>query len=118
MQAETVPRNFTVPQGTTYPIRMRWLDSAGVPIDLTGAIVRAQLRKNFSDALPTLTFTTVNGKAFLDTVTGFFGFDLLPAATSAIAARLYVYDIEVVTAGGDVTRALMGTITFTSEVTR
>lgn len=118
MQAETVPRNFVVPQGTTYPIRMRWLDSAGVPINLTGATIRAQLRKKFTDALPTLSFTTVNATASLDIATGFFGFDLLPAATSAIAARLYYYDIEVVTSAGDVTRAMQGTITFTPEVTK
>lgn len=117
MIAEPVIRNFTVPQGVSYPIRMRWM-AAGVPVDLTGAVVRAQLRKSFADALPAISCTLDNGTAFIDAVTGYFGFDLTSAATSAIPATKYLFDIEVETSAGDVTRAMQGTITLTPKVTK
>lgn len=118
MIAEPVIRNFIVPQGVSYPVRMRWLTAPGVPVDLTGATVRAQLRRAFSDPAPAISCTSEDGSAFLSAGTGFFGFDLTPAATSAIAAAKYFYDIEVTLPSGDVTRAMQGTITLTPEVTK
>jgi hypothetical protein len=116
MIAEPVTRNWIVPQGTTYPIRMRYLINE-TPVNLTGASVRAQLRTHPTATTPTIDCTLANGKAFLDTATGYFGFDLLPADTNAIAATNYSYDI-VVTLSGDVTRTMQGIITLTPQVTR
>jgi hypothetical protein len=116
MIAEPVSKNFTVPQGATYPIRMRWLIN-NVPVNLTGATVRAQLRREFDAPSAALDCTLANGKAFLDTSTNFFGFDLLPADTNALEATSYFFDV-VVTLSGDVTRAMQGIITLTPQVTR
>lgn len=116
MIAEPVTRNFTVPQGATYPVRMRYLVN-GTPVNITGATVRAQLRTHPSATTATIDCTIANGKAYLDAGTGYFGFDLLPSDTTPIAATTYYYDLELVI-GIDVTRALQGTITLTPEVTR
>ncbi|NDD82965.1 hypothetical protein EBZ38_01600 [bacterium] len=116
MIAEPVTRNFIVPQGATYPIRMRWLID-NVPVNLTGATVRAQLRKEFDAPSPSLDCTLANGKASLDTTTGFFGFDLLASDTAAMEATSYFFDV-VVTLTGNVTRAMQGIITLTPQVTR
>lgn len=118
MIAEPVIRNFIVPQGVSYPVRMRWLSAPGVPVDLTGCEVRAQLRRAFSDAVPAVSCTMENGSAVLDVATGFFGFDLHPAVTSAIPATKYFYDLDVRAPSGQVTRAMQGAITLTPEVTK
>lgn len=116
MIAEPVTRNFTVPQGATYPVRMRYLYN-GAPVNVTGAIVRAQLRTHPSASTAIIDCTMANGKAYLDVATGYFGFDLIPSDTTPIAATTYYYDLEIVI-GIDVTRALQGTITLTPEITR
>ena len=117
MIAEPVKRDFTIPQGVTYPIKMRWLDSNNAPINLSGATIRAQLRKQFEETTPTLDCTLANGKAFLEQNTWYFGFTLLPEDTAAIEPTTYFYDI-LVTLAGDVTRAIQGTISLTPRVTR
>jgi hypothetical protein len=118
MIAEPVNRDFVVPQGVTYQIRMRWVDGSSAPIALTGATVRAQLRQNYDTSSISIDCTLINGKAFLDSDGWYFGFNLLPADTNAIDATTYVYDIVVTTAGGDITRAMQGKISLTPSVTR
>jgi len=117
MIAEPITRDFTVPQGVTYPIRMRWTDSGGTPISLAGATIRAQLRLSYESTVA-IDCTLVNGKAYLDETNWYFGFDLIPADTSAIAATTYVYDLVVTTSVGDITRAMQGKISLTPSVTR
>jgi hypothetical protein len=43
---------------------------------------------------------------------------LTAAVTAAIVAGVYVYDLELVSSGGIVTRLLQGTFTVSAEVTR
>lgn len=117
MIAEPVKKDFVIPQGVTYPIKMRYLDSNNAPINLTGATIRAQLRKQFEETTPTIDCTLANGKAFLEAGTFFFGFTLLPEDTAAIEPTTYFFDI-LVTRNGDVTRAMQGTISLTPRVTR
>jgi hypothetical protein len=118
MIAEPIIRDFTVPQGVTYQIKMRWTDSGGTPISLAGATVRAQLRLSYDTANEALDCTIANGKAFLLTDGWYFGFNLLPADTLSIDPTTYVYDLIVTTADGDVTRAMQGKISLTPSVTR
>ena len=117
MIAEPVKRDFIVPQGATYPIKMRWLDSSNNPISLSGATVRAQLRKEFESSTVSIDCTIANGKATLDSNGWYFGFILSATDTAAIEATSYYYDL-VVTLNGDVTRAMEGRISLTPRVTR
>ena len=117
MIAEPVKKDFIVPQGATYPIKMRWLDSNNNPINIYGADIRAQLRIEYDSAVPVINCTLANGKAFLEQDTWIFGFTLLPADTSAIEPTTYFFDV-LVTIDGDVTRAMEGRISLTPKVTR
>ena len=117
MIAEPVKRDFVVPQGVTYPVKMRYLDANDAVIDLSGYSVQAQLRKQYDQAVADVDCTIANGKAFLD-VDNYFGFTLSPSDTSALAATTYFFDIIVTSSGGDVTRAMEGTISITPEVTK
>jgi len=115
MISEPKKKDLTVPQGATYPVRLRYLDSLGAPIDISSATVRAQLSNQFYEGAPDITLTTENGKAFVE-AEGWFGFTLLPADTEALEATVYYYDLVITTSDGDVTRALEGQITITPGV--
>lgn len=117
MIAEPIIKDWVIPQGVDYPIRMRYMADNDTPVDLSGAIVRGAVKRTFS-AENAITFTLGNGKAYLDTVTGFFGLNIVAADSTALEATSYVYDIEVVLPSGDTTRAMQGKITLTPEVTK
>lgn len=117
MIAEPVEKNYTVPQGADFPIRMRYLVS-NVPVNLSGATIRGAIRKHPSDATATINFTSANSNVYLDVATGYFGINLVASATTAIEPTKYYYDIEVVLPSGDVTRAMQGIITLTPEITK
>lgn len=117
MIAEPVKKDFTVPQGVTYPIKMRYLDASNTPINLSGATIRAQLRRQFEETTPAIDCTLANGKAFLEQNTWIFGFTLLPADTIALEPTTYFFDILVTKVGGDITRAMEGKISLTPRVT-
>lgn len=117
MIAEPVTRNYVVPQGADYPIRLRYkVDN--VVVNLTGATIRGQLRKTHSSPEAALVCTLANGKAYLDIATGLFGITLIGTDTSTLEPTTYVYDIEVLLPNGDITRAIQGKITLTPEVTK
>lgn len=117
MIAEPVKKDFVVPQGVTYPIKMRYLDANDTIINLSGATIQAQLRKQYDQSSPDIDCTIANGKAFLDSE-NYFGFTLSPSDTSDLAATTYFYDLIVTKPDGDVTRAMEGTISITPEVTK
>lgn len=89
----------------------------GTPLDLSGATIRGAIKRTFG-AENAISFTTANGKAFLDVPTGFFGLNVKADDTTPLEATSYVYDIEVVLPSGDTTRAMQGKITLTPEVTK
>ena len=118
MISEPAKRDFIVPQGVTYPIKMRYLDSGGTPISLSGAQIRAQLRREADSSVVAIDCTLANGKAFLESNGWYFGFTLLPTDTAGIESTTYVYDLVVTKLDGDITRALQGTISLTPRITR
>ena len=114
MLIDPVIRNYTVPLGTTYPIRMRWLTANSIPIDLTGYNIVADLKKNFNDAVGAYPCTLINGKSYLDS-NNIFGFTLDQDTSSLLPGRYY-YDLYVISQTNDSTRAMQGIITLTPRV--
>jgi hypothetical protein len=76
-----------------------------------------QLRTSYSAATASLELTTVNGRISL-TNAGVITLSLTATETAALAAGRYVYDLEMVSSGGQVTRLLEGVVTVSPEVTR
>lgn len=109
--------DITIYQGATLRMPLRWLSGpagAVVPVDLTGYTVRAQLRRRASSPEILATFTCV----ITDAADGRFELSLSAVTTAAIAARAGVYDVELVSPGGDVYRFLEGAVSISHEVTR
>lgn len=122
--------NFEVEQGTTLDHPVVWYvpdpgdpdnpDAAGATrINLTGFTARMQVRA--SKASPTILheFTTENGGITITApLTGTITIKASATITAGWTFTTGVYDLEVVSSGGIVTRLLEGTFTVDPEVTR
>lgn len=110
--------DITIEQGATFKLNIIWRDPAEAPINLTGYTARMQVRQRYASDDPLLNLTTENGGITLGGVAGTIAVVASAAATADISVRAGVYDLEVVSAGGEVTRLIQGCVTITPEVTR
>jgi hypothetical protein len=69
--------DLSIDEGADYFQSFTFLDSLGAPIDITGAISTAQIRKNYADIKELVNFTIINGG-----VTGVLTIKLLPTDTA------------------------------------
>jgi hypothetical protein len=113
--------NITCQQGATFQRQITWTDSARDAYNLTGYTARMQVRDNVSSNTIIATLSTTAGNTGTITLGGIAGtVDLLISATNtaALTAGQYVYDLELVSGGGVVTRLLEGNFRVSAEVTR
>lgn len=110
--------DFTIYQGATFSNVLTWKDDMGTAFDLTGYTARMQMRASQDEATPFVTLTTENGGIALGGEAGTITLTITAAATSAITATGGVYDLELVSGAGVVTRLLEGGILISKEVTR
>ena len=106
--------NFTLEQGSTFDREITVQENSQA-LNLTGYSARMQMRSPHDSSSIALTFTAAianpatNGKINLGATA---------TATAAVEEGIYVYDLEIESSAGTVTRILEGTITVTPEVTR
>lgn len=104
--------NIVIDQGATYSTTIDVTDDNGTPIDLTGYSAEAQIRKHY---------TSVNAIEFdinVGGLTGIITISLSANATANLAAGRYVYDCELTSDEGVVSRIVEGIVTVTPNVTR
>ena len=106
--------NLTIDQGADFEITVNVDADDGSPLDLNGYAGRAQIRKSYA-SLTAVDFTvgiivpTSNGQLKLS----------LPASTSnTMKPGRYLYDLEIESATGKVTRVIEGQIEITPSITR
>lgn len=105
--------NLNINAGADYKLGVTYSNT-----DLTGYAIRSQFRKKTDSAGFDLELTDGNGGfVFTDAANGGFQMVISNAQTSALSGS-YVYDIEIVSAGGEVTRVLCGHVEVSAEVTR
>ena len=110
--------DLEIKQGATLSLTATWRDSAGTAVNLGGYTARAQVRETYasSSAIISLTDTagiTLGGAAGTITLT------VSATTTAALTAPWAgVWDLELVSGGGVVTRLLEGAATVTPEVSR
>jgi hypothetical protein len=105
--------NLTVDQGSDFSTSITVEDATGNPANLTGYIGHGQIRKTYSsitkyDFICTIPYPTQGGVVI----------SLLNSVTNTIKAGRYVYDVEVTSPGGAITRIVEGQIEITPGVTR
>jgi hypothetical protein len=113
--------NITCQQGATFQRQVTWTDSARDAYNLTGYTARMQVRSDVTSNTIIATLSTTAGNTGTITLGGTAGtVDLLISATNtaALTAGQYVYDLELVSGGGVVTRLLEGNFKVSAEVTR
>ena len=107
-----------IEQGATWLKTITWNDSDGVPIDLTGYTARMQFRSSVTSSTILATATTENGKITLGGALGTIVITFSATDTTAFEFVSAVYDLELVSSSGFVTRLLEGGVEVSKEVTR
>ena len=110
--------NITCDQGATLQRSITWSDSARNPYNLTGYTARMQVRSTVSSSTIIIELTTENGRISLGTGEWNVNLTIASAATAALTPGLYVYDLEIVSGSGVVTRLIEGNFKVKAEVTR
>lgn len=110
--------NIVADQGATLSRVVTWRDSAKRPNNITGYTARMQVRSTVESATVVLELTTENGRIILGGATGQVTLSVPATTMAAITADKYVYDIELVSPAGVVSRLMQGNFAVRGEVTR
>jgi hypothetical protein len=110
--------NIDVKQGATFQLTITWKDSAGTAIDLTNYTARAQARLTYDTSTTIFSLTSSSGIT-LGGAAGTIALVIAAGTTAALTAPWSgVWDLELVSGAGIVTRLLEGTANVSPEVTR
>ena len=109
--------DFTIEQGATFNLLLTWkIDD--VPVNITNWTARLQARVDVEDAEVILSLTTSNGGITLGGAAGTISLDQTATQTALLPAGTYVYDLELISGVGVVTRLVQGELNISPEVTR
>jgi len=109
--------DITIDQGATFTLILRWKDSLGAVIPLTGYSARMMMRKCKDSETPFIDVDTVSGELVITEVDGQIDVTIPAADTEAITEAFGVYDLEIEDGSGVVTRLLEGEVAISREVT-
>lgn len=105
--------NFILEQGATFSRRLTVQENNSA-LDLTGYTGRAQMRSTHDSDSIALSFTV----AISDATNGILSMSASATSTASLTPGQYVYDVEIESSAGSVTRLLQGTVTVNPEVTK
>lgn len=110
--------DITIEQGATWNLVLTWKIN-GSAVNLTSYIARMQVRVDTEDSETILSLTTeAGGGIVLGGALGTITLSRSATQTAALAAGEYVYDLELQSSGGEVTRLVQGSFIVSAEVTR
>lgn len=122
---------LTIEQGSTTDLLLEWKDSNGEPVDLTGYSARMQIRPSVDSSTTYLSITNTlsndgtglnltpeSASVVLPRTSGSIGLFISAASSSNLNFTEGVYDIELQSNSGIVTRLLEGLVKLSKEVTR
>jgi hypothetical protein len=109
--------NIQIDQGATYTLALSYKDSAGVPINLTNYTAAMQLRKTVESATASLSLTSSSG-IVITGATGLLNITITATQSRDLDPDIYVYDLEITSSAGVVTRLIEGSAVVSAEVTR
>lgn len=113
--------NLAIEQGATWRHSLALKAGAGAQapaLDLTGFTARMQMRADLTAPDVLAELTTENGGIAIDPLEGRLDLYLSASATGALNFDRAVYDLEIESAGGEITRVLGGVVTLSLQVTR
>lgn len=107
-----IKANIVIDQGTDYTAVVDVVDTSGATYDLEGYTVAAQMRKNYTSSAATTFVAEHNG------IGGAITLSLTNTTTATLEPGRYLYDVEITSEGGVVTRVVEGIATVTPGMTR
>ena len=108
-----------IEQGASFYKKIVWKDSLDAPINLTGYSARMQIRPSLKASKVIVELGTSPGSGIaLGGALGTIELSLTAAQTAAITESQGVYDLELISGSGFVTRMMGGAVEFSPEVTR
>lgn len=105
--------NLTIDQGSTFKANIDVTDADGDALNLTGYTVAGQVRKNYNSSTATDFTASVTNVS-----DGVIQISLTGTQTNGLKAGRYVYDVEITSSSGEVTRVIEGQVEVTPGVTR
>lgn len=109
--------DFTIYQGANLDFTATWLDDSDEPINLTGWDAEMQARPRVDAELLLFALSVGNGITLGD-AEGTIQIQMDAEETSALDFDRGVYNLELISPPGQVTRLLEGTVRLSKEVTR
>lgn len=109
--------NIVADQGATWSRVVTWKDASGALVNLTNYTAQMQIRETLDSVSPSLTLSTLNGRISLGGAAGTITLTV-QASDMTLDEGQYVYDLELTSSGGAVTRLVMGDFVVRGEVTR
>ena len=109
--------DILIEQGATFSQVITYKDN-GVAVNLTGYTARMQVRATLESASTLIELTTANSRIALGGAAGTITLSIAAADTAALTSGRGVYDLELVSGSGIVTRLLQGVCTISRNVTR
>ena len=123
--------DILIEQGADWRLFFAYKNADGLPVNLAGYTARMQVRESATGRTKLFELTTENGRIFIDGPNGTVEVTI-PASLSQplvidpkklawIDGKMvlqWVYDLELLSPDGHVTRLLQGAAHFTPEVTR
>lgn len=107
-----IKANLVIDQGSSFSATIDVTNIDGTVYNLTGFTVAAQMRKNYTSSVAVTFSATHNGAG------GAITLSLLPTITATTEPGRYLYDVEIKSAGGSITRIVEGIVTVTPGMTR
>lgn len=107
-----------IEKGATYRHTLYWKDKAKLPIDLTGATARMQIRDSVDSSTVLLELSSLSNTIIITTLEGKIELYITSQQTAVLVGYGGVYDLELYLVNGDTVRLIQGDIAFSPEVTR
>jgi len=110
--------NIVCDAGATLTRTLTWRDANDALVSLVGYTGRMQVRADVESTSTVLSLTTANGGLTLGGALGTILITVSSTESTTLTAGDYVYDLELVSGTGVVTRLVQGQFTVRAEVTR
>lgn len=104
--------NIYIDQGSTFSTTVTITGTDGDPIDLTGYTGAGQMRKSYTSS------TAYNFTIAVGNTSGVITLSMTANATANIAGGRYLYDVELTSNTGLISRVLEGIATVNPNITR
>ncbi len=117
----TAKHDIRIRKGDTFVLTVKYKDSEGSAVDLTGSRIRMDLRESQASETALLAFDSAlaDGSAtIVDAAAGIFEVRATPTQTRNLSVLIGKYDLEIIDTSGDVTTILEGSAAILNEVTR